>query len=187
MRIWIAALGLMASLATVQVASANTITNISGSGVWESTAPVSSYSAPLATWQFSFNLPTTLSANPTTQATAFTYLLNGVAVPGDPTSIEFFAAANLGLFDIHFPAITVSLFSPTNTDVGSSGTLIPGVYPTGISINDAGAVVDGTITIVQGVSQSAVPEPSSMVLLATALLMGGGLLYYRKTLSGIAQ
>ena len=180
MRIWLAALGLITSLAIAPIASATTLMNFSGSGVWGSGASTTAYSGASDTWSFSFNLPTTLASNPTTETTNFTYLLNGVDVPGDPSSITFFNSASLGLFDLNFSNITVSFFSPTNTDVGTTLTLVPGVYSTGISINDGGAVVDGSITI------QPIPEPSSWILLATALVMGGGLLYYRKTLATVA-
>ena len=175
MKIWLAALGLITSLAIAPIASATTLMNFSGSGVWGSTAPTSAYSAPLDTWSFSFDLPSPIAGNPTTEATNFSYTLNGTAVNGAPSSITFFDSASLGLFDINFSNISVSLFSASKTDVGSSLTLLPGIYTAFITLNDGTANGNGTIGI------QPIPEPSSWVLLATALVMGGGLLYYRKT------
>ena len=178
MGIYTAALAILLALGAGQTARAD-ISTISGSGTWDVTAPTSSYSGPGDTWSFSFNLPTTLASNPTTEATNFTYLLNGVVVPGDPSNITFFDSANLGLFDINFSNITVSFFSPTNTDVGSTLTLVPGMYATGISLNDAGSAGSGSISIA--------PEPPSLVLLGTALLLGAGMVYFRRNFPGSAR
>ena len=179
MRIYTAVLAMLLAVGAGQAAKAD-VYNLSGSGTWQAGSPTTAYSAPGDTWSFSFNLPGTIASNPSTEATNFVYLLNGVSVPGAPSSIEFFNSANLGLFDIHFPTITVSFFSPNSTDVGSTLTLVPGVYATGISINDAGAVVDGTIKIIT-------PEPPSLILLGTALLLGAGMLYFRRNATGPLQ
>jgi len=154
----------LASLACALVAAATLSTPasaqevlISGSGYWGPNATTTSYGAPDETWSFSFYLPNPISSNPTTQATGFTYDLNGSPVVGTLDSVYFFSATVNGLFDLTFANESVSFYGQ---DVGSTLTIVPGYYPASVALNDAGITMGyGDITI------TAVPEPATWLML----------------------
>ena len=128
-RLVIAIIAFIAALMTTPLTSASSF-YFTGAGSWDQGTPTTAYSEAGATWQFSFFLPGTLSSNPTTQVTNFSYVLNG-------------------------------------TTVATSDVLAPG----------SGS---GTVTI----ASAATPEPPSIILLGTALLLSAGLLRFRRTPNG---
>lgn len=137
-----------------------------GSGAWDRDAPATSFSAAAASWSFTFLLPTTVSANPTTAMTSFSYTLNGVATGIAPASVEFFSSSDSGMFDIHFQnAETVSFYGPI---VLNGSSLVPGSY-------DAFSGLAGGVPIGSGVislqAVPAVPEPGSWAMLALGLAL----------------
>jgi PEP-CTERM motif len=88
-------------------------TTISGSGIWGTGAPITSWSAPNDTWSFSFTLPNPtpvsfFNGDPaelvTTAISNFSYILNGAAVNIPPANIIFFTTAEGGGFQIQFTA-----------------------------------------------------------------------------------
>jgi hypothetical protein len=188
-RIVIAILAFIAVLMTLPVASASSL-SFMGSGMWDQGTPTTAYSQAGATWQFSFLLPDTLSSNPTTQVNDFSYSLNGTTVSTSlPGGVLFYSVANGGGFDL-YPTINngsnvsvLSFIFPN--DVGSNLKIVGGTFQTSIELNDGITTADGltpgsgsgTVTI----ASAATPEPPSIILLGTALLLGAGLIRFRRT------
>src|SRR3981081_1800659 len=138
-RIVIAILPFIAALVTALVASANSF-SFTGSGTWDQGTPTTAYSQAGTTWQFSFSLPESLSSNPTTQVSDFSYLLNGTTVTTSlPGGVLFYSAADGGGFDL-YPTINnasnvsvLSFIFPN--DVGSNLNIVSGIFPTSIELN----------------------------------------------------
>jgi len=188
-RIVIAILAFIAVLMTLPIASASSL-SFTGSGMWDQGTPTTAYSQAGATWQFSFLLPDTLSSNPTTQVNDFSYSLNGTTVSTSlPGGVLFYSVANGGGFDL-YPTINngsnvsvLSFLFPN--DVGSNLKIVGGTFQTSIELNDGITTADGltpgsgsgTVTI----ASAATPEPPSIILLGTALLLGAGLIRFRRT------
>jgi hypothetical protein len=188
-RIVIASLAFVAALVTPPVAKASSI-SFTGSGTWDQGAPTTAYSQAGATWEFSFLLPDSLSSNPTTQVTDFSYSLNGTTVTTSlPGGVLFYSVANGGGFDL-FPTINnatnvsvLSFLFPN--DVGTNLNIVSGIFQTSIELNDGITTTDGltpgsgsgTVTI----ASAATPEPPTIILLGTALLFSAGLIRFRRT------
>ncbi|GGA79990.1 hypothetical protein GCM10011507_34070 [Edaphobacter acidisoli] len=179
-RIIIALFGLFAALAIAPIASADPV-SVSGSGTWDAATPTTAYSVAGASWYFSFNLPDPIASNPSTQVTNFTYDLNGSEVINSmPGGILFYSVADGGGFDLFVPvdsssgASIISLYFPD--DVGSDLSLAFGNYSAEIGLNDSllPGSGEGNVNIT--------PEPSSIILLGTALLMGSALIYRCRTI-----
>ncbi len=173
-------LGLILSFAKLPNANA-TLVDVVGTGTWSSNAPISSFSSPNDTWDFSFNLPQSFSPSgngvPVTQFSNFDYSLNGSLV-SSPTlsSVVFYNSSNSGLFDLNFnDGETVSLYG---SDVGSSGTLTLGTFAAGIAMNDGSATGSGSVSLS---IPSATPEPSTLVLFGTGIFLMGVMVSRRRS------
>jgi hypothetical protein len=171
MKLLILLITVLASLAS-QVSQAGPVT-VSGSGIWGPDAPISIYTAPGESWSFSFFLPDPLDTNPTSNATDFQYFLDAQAVSTTLSSVEFFQAADGGLFDLNF-ADGNSLNLYGDQAISSPGLfLIPAVYMANIDINSFTGPPDGNGTGTVTIS-SAVAEPTGLGLVVVA-----GLVYMR--------
>ena len=95
----IAAIALLLGIAAQAKAAA---LHFSGTGTWAADAPATAYSAAGATWSFSFDLPGTISANPTTQFTNFDFRLNGISISDTLSTVQFYDANDGGLFGLSF-------------------------------------------------------------------------------------
>jgi hypothetical protein len=146
---------------------------VSGSGTWDADAPDSPYTAPGASWSFSFELPDPLDDVFTSTATNFQYLLDGVAVSTTLESVQFFSTDDGGLFDLNFSdGNSLNLYgAQAYSSPGLS--LVPGVYSSKIDINGFVGQPDGIGSGVVTISL-VVPEPSSLASggLALACLAG---------------
>jgi hypothetical protein len=176
-----AAAALIATLMTVP-AKADSV--LVGSGTWDSGTPTTSWSAAGATWQFSFQVADPIpGGNVSAPVTYFQYFLNGTLVSNSlPGGVAFYADPDpsLGGFDL-FTDLNNS--SPDGVNIVSLYLSIPslnlpnGTFAAGIGLND-GALPgsgSGSVTIAH------TPEPPSIVLLGTALLLGGSLVCIRRT------
>lgn len=154
---------------------------VTGSGVWDADVPTTQYTAPGASWDFSFLIPDTIDVVEdnggfyTTQATSFNYSLGGSQVTTVLAGVEFYTLSSGGLFDLYVPGATIGLwgdqaFSGTSTPL----TLLPGVYAAN-SYGEGGSG-RGTVTL----AAESVPEPATWLLFAPAL----GLLALRRTARG---
>jgi hypothetical protein len=167
---------IVSSALIAQPAAHAGIAAVSGSGTWGPDAPISLYTAPGDSWSFSFDLPDPLDANPTSMATDFRYFLDGSAVSTTLSSVEFFPAAQGGLFDLNFAdGNSLNLYgAQAYSSPGLS--LRPDVYSANIDINSFTGPPDGngsgTVTIA-----SVVPEPSSIVSGGLGLLVMAGLAF----------
>jgi hypothetical protein len=187
-RLVIAIIAFIAALVTTPITSASSF-YFTGSGTWDQRTPSTVYSDAGATWQFSFSLPDTLSSNPTTQVTDFSYVLNGTTVATAlPGGALFFSVADGGGFDL-YPTINntsdvsvISFLFPN--DVGSNLNIVGGIFQASIELNDGITTADGltpgsgsgTVTI----ASAATPEPSSIILMGTAFLLSAGLIRRRR-------
>ena len=138
----------------------------SGAGVFGPTiATLGDVEIPGDSFSFSFDLPSVIAANPTTQVTNAHYFVEGAEVTDDAlTSVLFYPASLGGGFDLNFAGgWPVSLYTSDAAgfvDLGSSLKIAPGQYT---------FVLDGSSFAGQGeLSVSSVPEPA-----AWALMIGG--------------
>lgn len=166
------------------VAPAHAAWTVSASGLWNTNAPVTSYSAPFETYSFSFSLPgqsfTTIyqdsNVSVTTQLFNVHYSLNGVAVPvtlwTGPQSGCFGQAVgtlcNVAFFDTNLAGGIALAFSDHviefyGVDIGGAGTLVPGNYSFVPNIDNS-YVNEGTAVA------SVAPEPAGWVF----MLLGVG-------------
>lgn len=168
------ALVFTAAAAAATVASAAIVT-FSGSGTFDAGAPTSVYSAPGESWAFSFSLPNPISSNPTTDATGFTYSLNGSPVADSLSSITFFTSGQSGLFDLNFASGgVVSLYG---ADIGSTLTISTGSFPATIGLDGGAAIGSGVVNV------GAVPEASTWAMMLAGFA-GLGWLGYRRSSRG---
>lgn len=144
---------------------------VSGSGSFGANALTTDYSAPSETWSFSFVLPDPIAANPTTEATDFSYFLNGSEVSILLGSVEFYTAAEGGLFQLNFD--NVNFVGYYGADVGSTLSLVLGTFNAcvGIQSTNFSCPEDGS----GSVTLARVPEPISISLFGSGLLAVGAL------------
>jgi hypothetical protein len=147
---------------------------ISGSGVWGATTPVSTYSAPNDSFSFSFDLPSPTESNPSSLITNLTYDLNGVDVAStaDAPLITFYDTANGGLFDLFFQTSGDDVSfegaqigsDASGTDTGGGPVFLTDAIDTPfLATLDFGSTPTGSGTL-------SVPEPGSMLILSAGLV-----------------
>lgn len=158
------------------------------SGTFSSSTAASAFSGPSETWAFSFQA----DINPTALAfgnggvsfafSDFSYFLDGSSVAITPSFIRFFSASNGGGFLICFngtsaatctDALGTASFGWPQMYTGptSAPTLLPGAFTT-----DFAALVNSTVDSQADttVVATAVPEPSTLLLLAPPVLALAG-------------
>jgi hypothetical protein len=156
------------------VAKADTM-SITASGTWDGLAPTSPESAPDASWSFSFDVTTPLAPDDTATFTNFSFRLDGAPVATQASFLKFFDSKGSGLFDLGL-ADGDFLFLQGQQIFDAHGALIPGTYAADVSIL-AGSPFPGTVgsgdgtVVVSSINPgAAVPEPASIVGLATGLV-----------------
>jgi hypothetical protein len=145
-------------------------------GTFSASTPSTIYSAPNETWSSSFQAVT----NPTDVLeygnggfdfafSDFSYLLNDSPVAVTPTFLGFFTAANGGGFFVCFSGTTVA----NCTEAVGNATFGPQLYT---GMNSAPTPSTGSFTFDGGaitLEASAIPEPSTLLVLFTGLLALG--------------
>jgi hypothetical protein len=159
---------------TITVGAQPFARTISASGEWGDGTPFTPFSAPGASWSFSFDLPNPISSNPTSQATHFSFLTNAPTASHTiffpSVGLKFFPTDLAGMFDLTFPDGNV--LSLYGADIGSSLTLVAGTYDVEAGMQMLPASGSGTVTVsalgvgVTGFGAGAVPEPSTWVMMA---------------------
>jgi hypothetical protein len=190
------ALSLALALAAVGGFAPATAANvtISGSGTWIHAAPNTAYSAPDATFSFSFELPQTYTPGNdaplqgggttgpdigiSTDFSDFHYSLGGTPVADVPDDIAFFSVAFGGGFALAFHTISVEFYGPV--DIGSSGTVSFGQYALTPYIADQSQPYSPVNQGTGPVTTSVVPEPASWALSLLGLGAAGGVLRSRR-------
>jgi hypothetical protein len=168
--------------------TASTIT-YNASGTFNSSTPSSAYSGPDETWSLSFDVNSTpvvsnVDAGGYFDAafSDFSYSLDGVAVAITPVDIRFFSALDYGGFDICFTIACQYFNSPTDgieietsqlfTGSESAPTMSAGNFPwieMSLFVDSSyyPQVPPGT----GSVEALATPEPSSILMLGSGLLL----------------
>jgi hypothetical protein len=172
----------------------------SDSGTFTASTPSDAFafSGPSETWAFSFQADTQPAALDFGMGgfnfpfSDFSYSLDGSPVSITPTFIHFFSAPNGGGFEICFNGTTVGSCTdgfatpifPASPQMYSGATSMPTLTPG--EFTDAFDVVVSSNVYAQPnttvlATATAVPEPSTLLTLATALLaLGVRRLYWRR-------
>jgi hypothetical protein len=143
-----AAVGLFAFVGVASPAGAGTAI-IYGSGAWDSSALDSKpFSAPSSLFAFVFVLPDPIATNPSFDGSDFEWILaqNGKIVDtflSPHVDVQFFpVGVQAGLFDL----LSKDVISFYGADIGTSLTIVPGIYPATLSMEDS-APFAGTGTV----------------------------------------
>lgn len=161
---------------------------LTGSGTWDSHAPVTALSAPGETWSFSVMFPDPITNGiaqnsddvSTTSGINFVYYLNGVMVSAVLTEAQFYTSAEDGLFDLTTNVGTFDAYG-AQVDSNTAPTLLltPGTYTGSADVNLSNFPTGyGSGTFQIGV----VPEPATLSLLAVGFFAAGfgGMFFKRK-------
>jgi hypothetical protein len=163
-------LAVLATVSTLGLSqSALAAISITGSGQFNPNAPTTTYSAANQAFTFSFTVPDTIptvgsgvTTATTTDISASSFSLNGMAVGSPATSVTFYPLSQRGMFNLSFTGVTLSFFG---ADIGSDGTVGPNNnYSFGLSIGGVDPAGSGSLTVATAAS-GAVPEPASWALM----------------------
>ena len=162
---------------------------VSESGTWGSTVPTSTYTAPNASFSYSF----LVDSNPSVSSyetglgfeapfSSFTYTLAGNTVATTPVSIGWYSENEPGspynpggLFNLDFSdAIFVITGAQAYLGPESAPTILTGVYPLSGTAYLALSTPLADVPISGDVVISSVPEPSSLLLLLTVCVLSVG-------------
>ncbi|MBV8238823.1 MAG: PEPxxWA-CTERM sorting domain-containing protein [Sphingomonas sp.] len=175
---------LLAAASSVALAvfatSADAAVLIQGTGFWTGSATTTAVSAPNRSFQFSFDLPDTITKAAgyafTSAISNFSFSLDGHVLSAVPAEIRFYSSGNNGLFDMVLNGINLRLFG---ADVGSNGTLGPtGAYNFTSAVNGDAPAGLGFVTVTS--IAAAVPEPAVWGLMIVGFGMIGSALRYRR-------
>ena len=179
----------MAALLFAGSAAAVSLTTVSGSGVWAHTAPTTAYSAPDASYSFSFQLPKIYSPGNDADGRGtdigtsddfsnYNYTLGGTPVAGRPVYVYFYSVAYGGGFALAYPTTSIEFYGPV--DVGSSGTINWGNYPFTPYVAIEGEVYAPVNQGATPTVTSIVPEPATWALAFVGFGAAGGMIRFRR-------
>jgi len=152
-----------------------------GSGTWDSFASNTAFSGANKSWSFSFEIDNPTS-NPSSSILDFHYSLNGSLTSLSATSIQYFSAAQGGMFNLTLSSgDVISFFNKLGTpatDIGSSGHLVTGQWAVDLLSSDSqGADINGVGVV------TAVPEPSTWAMMILGFGALGFFAYRRRTVA----
>nr|WP_027534697.1 PEPxxWA-CTERM sorting domain-containing protein [Bradyrhizobium sp. WSM3983] len=155
-----------------------------GSGTWDSFASTTAFSGANKSWSFSFEIDSPAS-NPTSSIVDFHYSLGGLATSLDASSIQFYSAADGGMFNLTLSSgDVVSFFNKLGapaTDIGSNGNLVTGQWAVDLlGFGATGAEIHGAGVV------TAVPEPSTWAMMILGFGALGFFAYRRRGLVATA-
>lgn len=153
-----------------------TVVHYAGTGIWDSQAPTTDFSAGGKGWSFSFDLDSPAS-NPSTAVTNFTYTLGGNLLGLSLDSITFYSSADFGMFKLTLSnGVNLNFFDAAQTDIGSTGVLSTGTWNVEVEsyIGPFDTRVHGTGVV------AAVPEPSTWAMMIFGFGAVGFMAYRRR-------
>ncbi len=178
---------LAAGLAGVAAPASATPIDVTGILTWGPDTPVTAYTAPYQTSNFSFlvnsALPNTTPSASTTLS-YFTYSLNGAASTALAANADFFNTSAQGMFDLNISgpagAGVVSIYGSNVGNIDTSWMIGPaGTYQVVAAVSQLSPTGQGTVTL------SAVPLPGGLLLFASALFGAGALATGRRAKSAV--
>jgi hypothetical protein len=177
---------------------------VASSGIFSSGAPSTTWSAPNASWSFSFNVsdtPVPVSGSDDSFGfdvpfSNFTYTLAGGDVVTTPLRIRFWSSP--GILDVYFleqssppvsddlPATGFDIMgAPAFSGTSSTPTILAGSYPaSGAMFYHGGAAADFfeavTVNIAAPPVDSSVPEPATLTMVGAGFCLLGWIRRSRK-------
>ena len=182
--------GLILGLTLTGTTCSASLLQVAANGTYDSNISTSFFTSPNGIWTLSFNI----DSNPTPSsfilgdffvaAVSLTYTLNGSLVPVGSMSAAF--PREVGLPGPTRPGGLVVCFSGNNCGVGllefngqtlysgseAAPTILPGSYPVGIGVGVNGMFFFQPDSVVR---ITATPEPSTMALFLSGLMLACGL------------
>lgn len=163
----------------------------SDSGTFSALTPTTAFSEPSEAWTFAFQADSNpavskvsgaMSGNFDVAFSDFSYFLNGSPVVITPTDIRFFGIGALGGFEVCFSTFIIGTGCDNGlgasgpqmyTGPGTAPTMLPGTFTSTEFDVFVGSPSSPFIQASSTLQATVVPEPSSLLTVAAALLALG--------------